>query len=93
MHLFTTLFSNDFPDMQFDFKLRSGRQWTDIIYRHTRTTALSPAYMYQQQQATIRYSSLLLFHVVDTIRDAMLTCARKPTRVSLIYRTEPTTKV
>ena len=26
------------------------------------------------------------------IRDAILTCARKPTRVSLIYRTEPTTK-
>jgi len=29
--------------------------------------------------ATIRY---------DTIRDAILTCSRKPTRVSLIYRTE-----
>jgi len=28
----------------------------------------------------------------DTIRDAVLTCARKPTRFSLIYRTEPTTK-
>ena len=28
----------------------------------------------------------------DTIRDAILTCARQPTRVSLIYRTEPTTK-
>ena len=27
-----------------------------------------------------------------TIRDAILTCARKPTWVSLIYRTEPTTK-
>ena len=24
----------------------------------------------------------------NTIRDAILTCARKPTRVSLIYRTE-----
>jgi len=34
-------------------------------------------------QRTIRY---------DTIRDAILTCARKPTWVSLIYRTEPTTK-
>ena len=32
---------------------------------------------------TIRY---------DTIRDAIFTCARKPTRVSLIYRTETTTK-
>jgi len=28
----------------------------------------------------------------DTIRDAILTCARKPTRVGLLYRTEPTTK-
>ena len=28
----------------------------------------------------------------DTIRDAILTCARKPTWVSLIYRTEPTTE-
>jgi len=28
----------------------------------------------------------------DTIRDAILTCARKPTRVSLIYRTETATK-
>ena len=28
----------------------------------------------------------------DTIRDASLTCARKPTWVSLIYRTEPTSK-
>jgi len=32
---------------------------------------------------TIRY---------DTIRDAILTCARKPTWVGLIYRTETTTK-
>ena len=28
----------------------------------------------------------------DTIRDAILTCARKPTWISLIYRTQPTTK-
>jgi len=28
----------------------------------------------------------------DTIRDAILTCARKPTQVGLIYRTETTTK-
>jgi len=28
----------------------------------------------------------------DTIRDVTLTCARKPTRVSLIYRTVTTTK-
>ena len=28
----------------------------------------------------------------DTIRDAILTCARKPTWVRLIYRSEKTTK-
>jgi len=28
----------------------------------------------------------------DTIQDAILTCARKSTRVFLIYHTEPTTK-
>jgi len=28
----------------------------------------------------------------DTIRDAVLTCTKKLTSVSLIYRTEPTTK-
>ena len=32
-----------------------------------------------------------LYHL-NTIRDAILTCARKPTWVSLIYRTETTTK-
>ena len=34
----------------------------------------------------------LTFLTHDTIRDDILTCARKPTGVSLIYRTEPTTK-
>ena len=29
----------------------------------------------------------------DTIRDAKLTCAQKPTRVSVTYHTEPTTKI
>jgi len=33
-----------------------------------------------------------LWSCYDTIRDAILTCAPKPTRVSLIYRTEPTTE-
>ena len=32
------------------------------------------------------------FGALDTIRDGSFTCARKQTRVSLIYRTEPTTK-
>ena len=38
---------------------------------------------------------LLLVEVapeIDTIRDAILTCAQKPRRVGLIYRTETTTK-
>jgi len=30
--------------------------------------------------------------VYDTIRDAILTCTRKPARVSLIYRTEQSKK-
>ena len=36
--------------------------------------------------------NLLAYIRYDTIQDAILTCARKPTLVSLIYRTEPTTK-
>ena len=32
------------------------------------------------------------YEIGHTIRDAVLTCAQKLTRVSLIYRTEPTTK-
>ena len=38
------------------------------------------------------YAQVGLLGPYDTIRDAILTCARKPTKVSLIYRTEPTTK-
>ena len=38
-------------------------------------------------------NSLYVFHSCrDTIRDAILACARKPTWVSLNYRTEPATK-
>jgi len=38
-------------------------------------------------RSTIRYDTIR-----DTIRDAISTCAQKLTRVSLICRTEPTTK-
>jgi len=38
------------------------------------------------------HATIQLLDWYDTIRDAILTCARKPTRVSLIYRTETTTK-
>jgi len=37
----------------------------------------------------LNYKHLIRY---DTIRDAILTCARKPTWVGLIYRTETTTK-
>jgi len=30
-HQFTTVFLNDFSNMQFDFKVRSGRKWTIIV--------------------------------------------------------------
>jgi len=51
-------------------------------HTHTHTTGHAPP------------SLPLLFPGVDygTIRDAILTCARKPTWVSLIYRTETTTE-
>jgi len=40
----------------------------------------------------LRISDATVTKRYDTIRYAVLTCARKPTQVSLIYRTEPTTK-
>jgi len=46
-------------------------------------------------QYTTAYKALYLSTAelrYDTTRDAILTCARKPTWVSLIYRTGPTTK-
>ena len=47
------------------------------------STQYTPENKQYTKYDTIRY---------DTIRDAILTCARKPTWVSLIYRTQPTTK-
>jgi len=42
---------------------------------------------------TLERGNVITFNVrYDTIRDAISTCARKPIRVSLVYRTEPTTK-
>jgi len=45
----------------------------------------------------VKYNEFLFIYTFftiryDTIRDAILTCARKPTWVGLIYRTETTTK-
>ena len=39
-----------------------------------------------------QHTAKRLLSLRDTIRDAILTCARKPTWVSWIYRTEPTTE-
>jgi len=66
---------------------------------HLQTDA---GHYFQLLSATSILDATLLLHVssraftdecirYDT-RDATLTCDRKPTRVSLIYRTEPTTK-
>ena len=53
------------------------------IYCTQQQTRHTGRHRWDRQTDTVRY---------DTIRDAILTCARKPTGVSLIYRTEPTTK-
>ena len=52
---------------------------------HERVDVLQPGTAHRQPPPPTNQS-------LDTIRDAILTCARKPTWVSLIYRTEPTTK-
>ena len=72
------------------------RWWIDClsVFRHLSVTSLvSLPHIWSiifrfvtvsaSQSTTIRY---------DTIRDAILMCARKPTWVSLIYRTQPTAK-
>ena len=51
--------------------------------------ALRPIVWLHTEQRSKRCKISLTY---DTIRDTILTCARKPTYVSLIYRTEPTTK-
>jgi len=60
----------------------SRRSYDPIYSRRTVLGRTSTA------SVTTRY----IYHRYDTIRDAILTCARKPTWVSLIYRREPTTK-
>ena len=60
-----------------------------FIFRHSLTRRLFTA-----ARSACRYTSARYFLQFrrDTIRDAVLTCAQKLTLVSLIYRTEPTTK-
>jgi len=62
----------------------------DICYSGLYTESDSPhkALNTALEQPNKKYDTIRY----DTIPDGILTCARKPTRVSLIYRTEPTAK-
>jgi len=70
------------------------------VYDHSSAnlTALNKQKMCMQNVTKSRHISKMQVYTdydtipYDTIRDAILTCARKPTWVRLIYRTEPTTK-
>ena len=62
------------------FSLFIARRQTRCSYKLSARVAVdSTRWRYVSTRTTIRY---------DTIRDAILTCARKPTYVSLIYRTQ-----
>ena len=91
--------------MQFMLAVPPGHLLTELmtlVTNKSRTRCLpSPSTIVQptiwSRDADTRskrpYSTGLRFSLTAvTIRDAILPCARKPTRVSLIYRTEPTTK-
>ena len=58
--------------------LEQSEQFTVLYWEPVRAVDIEPS-----MNDTIRY---------DTIRDVILTCARKPTWIGLIYRTETTTK-
>jgi len=57
------------------------------------TCRLPVVYTTQPVSTTGRTTGCIAYAPYDTIRDAILTCARKPTWVGLIYRTETTTKI
>jgi len=67
------------------------------LHSKTHDTSASTALVVLSDNVLYKSIHLLYFttgriHAYDTIRDVILTCARKPTWVSLIYRTESTTK-
>jgi len=73
-------------------KLETIRQITERMkswYMHQFTTVFSNDF---QICSLISKSAVNGSWLYDTIRNAILTCVRKPTWVSLIYRTETTTK-
>jgi len=66
-----------------------------VIYYNVRDTFVPRAPFATRNKHTannVLWSGLRVRLRYDTIRDAILTCARKPTWIGLIYRTETTTK-
>jgi len=72
----------------FIYPLGGGPHSDTDFRKHVATPTISSDKICIGQSAA--YSADVLRY--DTIRDAVLACAQKPTRISLIYRTEPTTK-
>ena len=66
------------------------RMFAEALLRSTLNMMCVNCYQPERQCEHCALCTRMIRH--DTIRDAILTCARKPTRVSLIYRTETTTK-
>ena len=76
-----------------DGRLRAG----DVVGDHRHRWSVAAESLDQSRHKTPTtlsqtHSEWVSKWVTDTIRDAILMCARKPTWVSLIYRTEPTTR-
>ena len=71
-------------DLSWNKMTETGLQQDDLVTRRDWLQAAAKiGRLVLSKFWTIRY---------DTIRDAILTCARKPTWIGLIYRTETTTK-
>ena len=71
--------------------------WTESLHYHTHTHTHTHAdchtdHVTSRRSPSINRKFTVLQIRYDTIRDAILTCARKPTWIGLIYRTETTTK-
>ena len=82
--------SNDNENVIFavQYVWRATVEWTDIKSQEWQPTE----YSYHLMMPVVAVYRAAMRRRYDTIRDAILTCARKPTWVSLIYRTETTTK-
>ena len=76
--------------MSYLLSSKSGRLMWHHVTKLRRLTASLSLWAYNNTIRAMQHVARVIRY--DTIRDAILTCARKPTWVSLIYRTEPTTK-